>query len=150
MREGRTAGGSNEHHCTGAEAERSAISDDRSTICENFISFFHFSEIKRESKRKKERNTLREGRREHRAPEQRQSDLRSAICDLRSAICDEGRAMTTTTSELRRRDHGLLGLVCWGLVLVCVLGFFFFLINTSVFGLLEFVLLLLCIDSIGV
>ena len=60
---------------------------------------------------------------------------------------------TTTTSELRQRDHGLLGLVCWGLVLVCVLGiffFFFFLINTSVFGLLEFVLLLLCIDSIGV
>ena len=29
-------------------------------------------------------------------------------------------------------------------------GFFFFLINTSVFGLLEFVLLLLCIGSIGV
>ena len=114
---------------------RSAISDDRSTICENFISFFHFSEIKRESKRKKERNTLREGRREH------QSRGR--------AICDEGRAMTTTTSELRQRDHGLLGLVCWGLVLVCVLGIFF-LINTSVFGLLEFVLLLLCIDSIGV
>ena len=112
MREGRTAGGSNEHHCTGAEAERSAISDDRSTICENFISFFHFSEIKRESKRKKERNTLREGRREH------QSRGR--------AICDEGRAMTTTTSELRRCDHGLLGLVCWGLVLVCVLGIFFF------------------------
>ena len=43
-----------------------------------------------------------------------------------------------TTSELRRRrwrcDRGLLGLV-----LVCVLEifFFFFLINTSVFGLLE-------------
>ena len=45
--------GSNEHRCTGAEAERSAISDDRSTICENFISFFHFSEIKRERKREK-------------------------------------------------------------------------------------------------
>ena len=56
----------------------------------------------------------------------------------------------TTMSELRRHDRGLLGLVCWGLVLVCVLGIFFFLINTSVFGLLEFVLLLLCIDSIGV
>ena len=57
----------------------------------------------------------------------------------------------TTMSELQRHDRGLLGLVCWGLVLVCVLGiFFFFLINTSVFGLLEFVLLLLCIDSIGV
>ena len=142
LREGRTAGGSNEYRCTGAEAERSAISDDRSTIYENFISFIHFNEIKRdrlrESQREKERNTLREGRREH------QSRGR--------AICDEGRAMTTTTSELRRCDHGLLGLVCWGLVLVCVLGifFFFFLINTSVFGLLEFVLLLLCIDSIGV
>ena len=113
-------------------------------IYENFISFFHFSEIKRErlreSQREKERNTLREGRREHRAPSTRAEakrsaicdlrsaicDLRSAICDLRSAICDEGRAMTTTTSELRQRDHGLLGLVCWGLVLVFVWGIFFF------------------------
>ena len=81
-------------------------------------------------------------------------DLRSAICDLRSTICDEGRATTTMTSEMRRRDRGLLGLVCWGLVLVCVLGIFFiylfFFINTSVFGLLEFVLLCLCIDNIGV
>ena len=57
----------------------------------------------------------------------------------------------TTMSELRRHDRGLLGwfagvwfwFVYWGF-------FFFFLINTSVFGLLEFVLLLLCIDSIGV
>ena len=116
MREGQIAGGSNEHRCTGAKAERSAISDDRSTICENFISFFHFSEIKRErlreSQREKERNTLREGRREHRAPEQRQSDLQSAIFDLRFAICDERQATTTTTSELQRCDRGLLGLVC--------------------------------------
>ena len=79
-------------------------------------------------------------------------DFRFAICNLRFAICDEGRATTTTTSELRRRDHGLLGLVCWGLVLVYVLGIFFLLyiyiyiyINTSVFGLLEFVFLLLCV-----
>ena len=148
MREGQTTGGSNEHRCTGAEEERFVISDDRSMICENFILFFHLSEIKkerlRESQREKERNTLKEGRREHRAPEQRQSDLQSVIYD-------EGRATTTTMTELQRRDRGLLGLVCWGLVLVCVWGiFFFFLINTPVFGLLEFVLLLRCIDSIGV
>ena len=62
LRERQTVGGSNEHRCTGAEAGQSTISDDRSTICENFISFFHFSEIKRE---RKERNTLREGWREH-------------------------------------------------------------------------------------
>ena len=51
---------------------------------------------------------------------------------------------------LRRRDRGgLLGLVCWGLVLDCVLRIFFFLeklLCLSVFGLLlpvEFDLLLL-------
>ena len=51
----------------------------------------------------------------------------------------------------RRRDRGgLLGLVCWGLVLDCVLGIFFFFLDKhlylSVFGLLlpvEFDLLLL-------
>ena len=63
---------------------RSPMTHLPSTIWENFISFFHFSEIKREWE--KERNTLREGRKEHQAPEQRQSDLRSSISDLRSTM----------------------------------------------------------------
>ena len=56
----------------------------------NFISFFSFSEIKRERLRVRERvreKNLREGRtaggsNEHRSPEQRQSDLRSLMTDL--------------------------------------------------------------------
>ena len=59
--------------------------------CRSAIHFlFNFNEIKRErlreSQREKEQNTLREGRKEHRAPKQRQSDLRFPISDLRSAI----------------------------------------------------------------
>ena len=77
-------------------------------ICDSF-HFFHFSEIKRErlreSQKEKERNTLREVQREHRAPEQRQSDLRFAIFDLRFAMRgdrasdddDDERAAATTT-----------------------------------------------------
>ena len=139
MREGRTAGGSNKHRSSEQRQRCRAMTDLRCRFAIHFI--FNFSEIKRERlrerQREKERNTLREGRREHQAPEQRQSDLRSPISDLRSTICDEGRP-----GERQRRQrascsdddgdvtvHGLLGLV-----LVCVLGifFFFFFINTSV------------------
>ena len=61
---------------------------------------------------------------ERRAPEQRQSDLRSLISDLRSAM--RGDRASNDDGDVTVR--GLLGLV-----LVCVLGIFFFLfINTSV------------------
>ena len=73
-----------------------------------------------------------------------------AICDLRSTICDEGRP-----GEWRRRrrwvsygdDNGdvTVGYWVWFARVwfwFMYLGFFFFFINTSVFGLLECVLLL--------
>ena len=71
---------------------------------------FNFSEIKserlRESQREKERNTLREGRREHRAASTEHRSRGRAICGY-----DDG-------------DVTVRGLL--GLVLVCVLGIFFF------------------------
>ena len=85
-------------------------------FCKNFISyshFFHFSE------RKREKYLERGPEGEHRAPSTGAEV--EAQSDLRSAICDEGRAAAS-----RRCDRGFLGLVCWGLVLVCVLGIFFF------------------------
>uniref|UniRef100_A0A7N2LFN9 malate dehydrogenase n=1 Tax=Quercus lobata TaxID=97700 RepID=A0A7N2LFN9_QUELO len=107
---------------------------------------FHFSDSERE--REKERNTLREGRREHRSRG-------------RSPICDEGRATTATTSELRRRGDVTVGLLGFGFYL-CIGDFFFldknlslsvfseFLSVFSVFGLLfvEFGLLLSLICSV--
>ena len=78
---------------------------------QKFRFIFHFSdsEIKRE--REKERNTLREGRREHRSRG-------------RSSIWDEGRATTATTSELRRRGDVTVGLLGFGFYL-CIGDFFF-------------------------
>ena len=99
----------NEHRCTGAEAEPISDDDLRSVaFCKNFISYSHFFI----SVREKERNILREGRREsteHRAPEQRQrrrviSDLRSAIADLQWGASDD---------ELRRRGDVTVGFWVW-------------------------------------
>ena len=107
-----------------------------------FRSLFNFSEIKserlRESQREKERNTLREGRREHQAASTEHRSRGRAICVLRSPICDEGRPGERRRRRRRARcgdndgDVTVRGLL--GLVLVCVLGifFFFFLINTFV------------------
>ena len=115
-----------------------------------------FGEIKRErdwdSERELERKTLRECRTaggsheadKHRSPAQRQrrrrqsdepmtdlpSTMSMSICEKMS-ICDEGWPLRRRRRARCGDDvivHGLLGLV-----LVCVLGiFFFFLINTSV------------------
>ena len=112
--------------------------------CRSVIHFlFNFSEIKRErlreSQREKERNTLKEGRKEHRVASTKHRRRGRAICVLRSPIYDLrwgaiGRATTTTTSELQRRrwrhDHPWVTGFGFGL---CIGDFFlFFLINTSV------------------
>ena len=122
----------------------------------SFIYKFHFilykfiqsfSEIKRERERlrvwEREKKTLREGRtaggsneaNEHRSPAQRQRRRRQSdepMTDLPStmsmSICDEGRPLRQRRRWARYGDNdddvtvrGLLGLV-----LVCVLGIFFF------------------------
>ena len=108
------------------------MTDLSSTICENFISFFISVTV-----REKERKTLREGRREHRALEQRQNDLWSPIPDLRSAMRGERRwraSCGVAATWLWVTGFGLLG---FGLGL-CI-GDFFFLdkhLCHSVFGLL--------------
>ena len=124
--------------------------------CRSAIHFlFNFSDIKtkklRESQREKERNTLREGRREHRAAITEHRSRGRAICVLQSTIYDEE---WPGEQQWRRRasygyddgDVTVRGLL--GLVLVCVLGFFFFFFCFdkhlyvwfvgAVFGLLEF------------
>ena len=98
----------------------------------HFILSFQWDkerETKRESERKRAKYL--EGRSEG-APSSEHRSRGKVICVLRSPIYDlwwgaTGQVTTTTTSELRRqqrrrrRDRGLLGLV-----LVCVLGIFFF------------------------
>ena len=126
MREGQTAGGSNEHRSLEQKQRqrRRVMTDLR---CQSAIHFlFNFNEIKterlRESQREKERNTLREGRREHRAASTEHWSRGRVIYVLRSSICDEGQS-----GERRRarcNDVTVCGLL--GLVLVCVLRIFFF------------------------
>ena len=106
--------------------------------CRSAIHFlFNFSEIKtnklRESQREKERNTLREGRREHRAASTEHWSRGIAICVLRSPICDEGWSSERRRQRRARYGDDVIVRGLLGLVLVCVLGiFFFFLINTYV------------------
>ena len=115
LREGRTAGAGAEE----ATSQRQISDGDEwwpiyrlaSTIYKDFVPFFILVTV-REKKREKERNTLREGRREHRSRG-------------RSPICDEGRATTATTSELRRRGDVTVGLLGFGFYL-CIWEFFFF------------------------
>ena len=119
---------------------RSPMTDLPSTICKNFISFFHFSEIKRERKREKKREIpwgRAGGSTEHR--------IRGRpICDLWSPICDEGRATMTTRSKLQRRSDVTVGYWVWFAGVwfwfwFVYWGFFFFLdkhLCHFVFGLL--------------
>ena len=117
MPEGATG---NEYRCTEAEAEPISDDDLRSVaFCKNFISYSLFFISVREKERKREKYLEGGPEGEHRAPST--GAEAEAQSDLRSAICDEGRAAAS-----RRCDCGFLGLVCWGLVSVCVLGIFIF------------------------
>ena len=99
--------------------------------CRSAIHFlFNFSEIKserlRESQREKERNTLSEGRMEHRVASTEHRSRGRAICVLRSPICDEGWPSERRRARLGDDDGNVTVRGLLGLVLVCVLGIFFF------------------------
>ena len=101
--------------------------------CWSAIHFrFNFSKIKserlRESQREKERNTLREGWREHRVASIEHRSRGRVIFVLRSPIYDEGRP-GERRRQWRRRDRSWVTGFGFGL---CIGDFFFFLINTSV------------------
>ena len=133
LREGRTAGGSkssNEHRSPEQRQRHRgrAMSRWRCLRCWSAIHFrFNFSEIKserlRESQREKERNTLREGQREHRAASTEHRSRGRAICVLRSPICDEGWPGERWRRRRRRRDRPWVTGFGFGL---CIGDFFFF------------------------